>query len=312
MNQARQTSNVLAAEEKSILRTLLYFDIFSYPLTKKEIEQFSPLATNSRNAGTLDKLVAMQLVYEHNEFYMVQNQLPLASRRIAGNSLARKKLKTAQRYSRLIARIPFVRGIMLSGSISKGYMDSKSDIDYFIITEVNRLWIVRTMLAFIRRIFLFNSHKNLCTNYFVDLQNLEIVEKNAFTAIEFSTLVPMYGKPALDQLMQANLWARDFLPNSPSAELSTQEDNYLLKPFLEKILPHSYLDRFNLWLLNKTIQFWRKKYGTLLSDNDFQIAFRSTPGISKSHPQFFQKKVLDRLDQKIKSFEVEKCVDLTL
>lgn len=312
MNQARQLTNTLSVEEKSILQTLLYFDIFSYPLTKAEIQRFSTLATTSTYGVSLNRLIAMQLVYNLNEFYSVQNQSTLATRRTAGNTLAQKKLLSAQRYSRFIARLPFVRGIMLSGSISKGYMDSRSDIDYFIITETNRLWIVRTMLAFIRRIFLFNSHKNLCTNYFVDLQNLEIAEKNTFTAIEFSTLVPMYGKSVIEQLRQANSWINDFQPNANYNELTEDENNHRLKKFAEKILSASFLEKINSWLLKKTISHWRTKYGSLLSDNDFQVAFRSTPGISKSHPQFFQKKVLDRLDLKIKSFEAEKGVDLTL
>jgi hypothetical protein len=81
---------------------------------------------------------------------------------------------------------------------------------------------------------------------------------------------------------------------------------------LEKILTPSRFDLINRWLLQKTIQHWRTRYGSLLSDSDFQIAFRSTEGVSKSHPQFFQKKVLNRLEQKIKSFEIEKGIDLTL
>jgi predicted nucleotidyltransferase len=311
MNAARQFS-YLAHEEKSILRTLLYFDIFSYPLTAEEIKSYSSQPLLAISTEKLDGLVERKLLFKLGGFYSLQNNPSLELRRKEGNQLAQKKTATAARYSRLVASFPFVKAVLLSGSISKGYMDEKSDIDYFIVTDENRLWIVRTALALFRRIFLFNSHKNLCTNYFVDLNNLEIKEKNSFTAIEFCTLVPMYGKSTIHALQQTNKWVNNFVPNHTVKAYAAADKKFRIKSLLENLLPSRLLDTVNSALLQRTLRHWRRRYGAQLSDADFQIAFRSTPGISKSHPQFFQKKVLDRLNQKIKSFEAEQGVDLTV
>ncbi len=114
---------------------------------------------------------------------------------------------------KLISRFPFVRAVLASGSLSKGYMDEKSDIDFFIITAPHRLWIARTLLVLYKRLFLGGSHKHFCVNYFVDEDHLEIEEKNLFTATELATVLPLYGAEQYKSLIKTNGWVRDFFPN---------------------------------------------------------------------------------------------------
>ena len=223
-----------------------------------------------------------------------------------------KKMKVAKRFSRLVSLFPFVRAVMLSGSISKGYMDENSDIDYFIVTETNRLWIVRTALVLFRRVFLFNSRKNLCTNYFVDNQNLEIIEKNIFTAIELRTTKSMFGSSTIKKFHEANEWAFYFLPNFRIENGAAPDKKFLFKVILEKIPSSKMTDRLNEWLMNKSLAYWKRRYSSDVHPDDFEIAFRSTTGISKSHPQFYQKKVLTLYDQKIKDFETKNGIDLSI
>ncbi len=299
----------LSIEEQNIIRVLLYFDIFNYPLTPDEILQFMPI-TSLRITSSIEELRARNYVHSLNGFYSVQNNLALATRRENGNRLAENKLQTAERYSRFISSFPFVRAIMLSGSISKGYMDEKSDIDYFIITSPGRLWFVRTVLALFRRIFLFNSHKNLCTNYFVDTNQLEISEKNIYSSIEIATLKQMYGEHWIRKFFAANHWAKDFLPNYNSSFQSKNDGNSFFKNMLEIFFSIKLFDRLEEKLRVTTLNRWKKKYESEMTQNDFEIAFRSTSSVSRSHPQFFQKKVLNLYEQKIKSFESQYGITL--
>jgi hypothetical protein len=64
--------------------------------------------------------------------------------------------------------------------------------------------------------------------------------------------------------------------------------------------------------MNKSIAYWKSRYKNGVHPADFEIAFRSTAGISKSHPQFFQKKVLTLYEQKIKDFETKNGIDLSI
>ncbi|HEV8514547.1 MAG TPA: hypothetical protein VGQ59_14795 [Cyclobacteriaceae bacterium] len=311
MNAARQSS-YFSEEEKNFVKALLYFDIFNYPLTAEEIVRFSPTLINSSREESLNNLVSQKLVFKFQNFYSLQNNEGLIQRRVKGNTLAQKKMKAAKGFSRLLSWFPFVRAVMLSGSISKDYMDENSDIDYFIITEANRLWIVRTVLVALRRVLLFNSRKYLCTNYFVDNQNLEIRDKNIFTAIELCTIKPMFGRSTIEKFQAANKWVFSFLPNCKTMNGATPHKELFLKTMIEKIFSFKAMNHFNEWLMDKSIAHWKKRYQQEVHPADFEIAFRSTAGISKSHPQFFQKRVLNSYDQKIKDFEIKNGIDLSI
>jgi hypothetical protein len=311
MNAIRQTYYV-EEEEKHVLRALIYFDIFSYPLTATEVAEFAPVIINFSPHQFLENLVKRKVIFRFQDYYSLHDEPRLVERRVKGNALAERKLKTAKRFSRLISMFPFVRAVLLSGSISKGYMDAQSDIDYFIITEMNRLWVVRTLLALFRRVFLFNSHRNMCTNYFVDTDNLEIEEKNLFTAIELQTTKAMFGRTTFEKFYEANGWTFLFLPNSRINKVVTTDKTSFLKRALERLFSFKGMDEVNEWLMNKSKAYWIRRYSREVPSSEFEIAFRSTKGISKSHPQFFQKKVLEKYELKIRDFKINHGIDVLL
>lgn len=92
----------ISVGEKSFLRALLYFDIFSYPLTEQELIRFSP-STVQHPAEVLQKLLQEELIFNVGDFYSLQNDLTLAERRVKGNALAEKRMKSAQRFSKIAA-----------------------------------------------------------------------------------------------------------------------------------------------------------------------------------------------------------------
>lgn len=311
MIAARQVES-FSDVDRALLRSVLYFDIFNFPITAEEARTFAPAVVNGSYEYVLESLVAEKMLFKHGKFYSVQNNPELVQRRINGNLLAEKRMKEARKYSRLIAAFPFVRAVLLSGSISKGFMDDESDIDYFIITESKRVWVVRAALAIFKRVFLFNSHRNLCTNYFIDRENLGILDKNIFTATELCTLKPMYGQAVLEQFREENSWAFQFLPQGKFVTPHLEDKEPRPKKIIEHLFSSIALDRLNEWLMKKTIAFWRKKYSPTVASSDFEIAFRSREGVSKSHPRFFQKRALNTLDDKIRGFEAQHEIDLTL
>jgi uncharacterized protein YktA (UPF0223 family) len=292
---------------KSILRTLLYFDIFKYPLTAEEV--FYRLQTNHVTADDvkeeLKRMSKQSQVYSFDKFYSIQNNSSLESRRKQGNLLAQKYLKLAESKARLIASFPFVRAVMASGSLSKEYMDEKSDLDFFIITKPKRLWIARTLLVIYKRLFLSGSHKFFCVNYFVDEDHLEIEEKNLFTATELATLMPLYGKEYYSRLIEANRWVKNFLPNFkprcteqiPTCEISST------KKFLESLLNFFGGGLLEKVFMNLTGSRWKKIYRSKYEKKDFDIAFKTKSHASKNHPNFFQKKITELYQERLTAFE---------
>jgi len=279
---------------KSILKTLLYFDIFQYPLTASEI--FKHLPTNhvtiDQVKEELTRLKEQSDIYPIQNFFSVQNNPALGSRRQKGNQLAANSLSLAQRQARLISRFPFVQAVMASGSLSKDYMDESSDLDFFVITKPNRLWIPRMLLTLYRKIFLSNSIKLFCTNYFVSEDHLEIEEKNVFTATELATLLPLSGKEYYEQLLLSNGWIKSYFPNYQPR--STEA----VPPCIKNRWKQLSESVFNLMGGDRLEKIYEPHY----SKNDFEIAFKTKPYASKGHEKNFQRKVLDAYQQKLDEF----------
>jgi predicted nucleotidyltransferase len=137
--------------------------------------------------------------------------------------------------AQLLIKFPYVRGIGISGSLSKNFADENSDIDLFIITKKNRLWIARTLMHLFKKLtFLVNKQHYYCMNYYIDEQQLEIVEKNIYTAIEVVTLIPLQGDGAFASFYSANAWTKDYLPNKVMRISSAKPSKrHLLKSCVE-------------------------------------------------------------------------------
>ena len=299
---------------KSIIRTLAYYDIFSYPLTKEEIYICSNTNGDTKHSvfEELEVLVSSGIVYNNNKFYSINHNSHLIPKRIEGNKRAIKKMKTAKLYSKFISHFPYVRGVFLSGSISKGYMDEKADIDYFIITAPNRLWVARILLVIFKKMFLLNSYKFFCINYFISTVELEIEEKNIYTAIELSTLIPMYGADVYNDLYRANQWIKNYVPNYPKRDVNNlpASKKKIFQKVVELLLNNRLGDYVDDKIMKIFIRFDEKRYGEL-DEDIFWLAFKTRKNISKHHPNFFQKRVLESLRKKLEQLELKHNIALS-
>ncbi len=295
------------------LKPLLYFSLFKYPLTKEEILSFSSCKNEERTTTALKELVDDKVVYKIDDFYSLEDDSNLIKRRLAGNKGAKGISKKADRMSKLISKFPFVEGVGLSGALSKGFYDEDGDIDFFIITAPERLWIARTLLILYKKIFLLNSKKYFCVNYFVSENALEIEEKNLFTATELVTLIPKYGNGSFHKFYNDNDWAYTKFPNksyTKSLDALKPINKSRLSSFVERVLKGALGDRLDNFFLRITYKKWKVKFNALERDQ-FDIALKSTPDVSKHHPKNFQQKVINRLNQKYREYEKKYNILLT-
>ena len=291
--------NISTAEEfMYIFEPLIYFSIFSFPLTIEEIYKFNQATkTKKEIKETLNILVSKSIIYKTGNFFQLEENLNQINNRLIGENNFEKKRKRIKNIARLIASFPYVESISLSGSLSKGIWEKDTDIDFFIITQKNKLWLCRTLLILFKKIFLFNSKKNFCINYLISDENLLIPDKNIFTATEISTLQNLYGKNVFNLFMEENNWYKNYLPNI------SQKDSWNVLPFTcifskktPKLLTDNFSDKIDTFLLKKTLNWWKKKFGTSNKSN-FELNFRSLKSSSKHHPRGFQKIVLDKYNK---------------
>lgn len=293
----------LSEVKEDILATLAYFDMFKYPLTKAEIYLFlrrkHPYDCFD---DALSTLLNCGAVYQFDRFFSVTNDRNLAVRRIEGNRKAEELIGIARRVGSLLIRFPYVRGIAVSGSLSKNFADEYSDIDLFIITTKNRLWLARTIMHCLKKLsFLFNKEHYFCMNYYIDEQELQIAEKNIYTAIEICTLIPLEGDVVFEKFYAANSWSREFLPNKNMRVASARPAKPgFIKRCSEFVFNLPYGNAIDSFLMNLTDRRWRKKtLGHKMNSHGQVLAMVTGKHHSKPDPQIFQHSLLAKYEHKL-------------
>ncbi len=300
--------------KKNILKTLLYYDIFSHPLRSDEIFSFLPRNSIAKQNIT-DFLKETALVdnvpfAEKDGYYYIKPAADNVTKRIEKEKYSQKMWKRAALVTHIIKRFPFVRAVMVTGSLSKNSSDRTSDLDFMLITANNRLWIARTLLMLFKKIFFLNSYKFFCINYYITEDNLEITERNIFTATEIATIKATYNSELTHEFIKQNNWVKDFFPNyilcDPMLHTSgctVNNKNSKIQSVTEFFFPDklaSYLDKK---LMNITRNHWEKKYPHINKDERNQM-FKSTKNVSKTHPGNMQKKILGLYTKKLQEFNL--------
>jgi predicted nucleotidyltransferase len=289
--------------KRHILATLSYFDIFDYPLTQTEIVQFLKITCDHEEfTASLHNLIMESWVFRFDEFYLLRDDYSLVQRRRKGNIKAKIMLKTAEKIAAFLSSFPFVKGIAVSGSLSKNYADEHSDIDFFIITEKNKLWLARTFMHLFKKIaILFKKEHMFCMNYYVDESMLQIKEKNIYTATEVSTLLPLRGITVFQDFFRENSWSRSLLPNhSLRISYVEQSKNPILKRIIELIFRNSLGDLLNWCLMNISIYRWNQKTKAgKLNKKGTVMALDASTHYAKPNPIVFQEKFMEAYEKKI-------------
>ena len=304
-NKQNKSAVRLSPVGKKVILTILYHEVFSYPLTLNEIKQRIniPDLETGQLKETIDQLVDLEMLNKVEDYYSVKKRPDWVKSRKSANQLSQKMESKALRRAQFIAKFPFIRGVFFSGTFAKGLMMIDSDIDFFIITKPGRLWLARTLLILYKKIFLFNSRKFFCVNYFIDEERLVIEEQNLFTATEISTLRPAFGKAIYRAFLEANNWVSKYYPNAESRENCAREIRHpVLKRWLEKRFSGSFGAGLDFFFHKKTLQFWKRKFDWM-DEESFQIALKSKSYVSKHHPNNFQDRVLRKYHYAIEEFE---------
>jgi hypothetical protein len=296
----------LTKQESAAIFALLYFNMFDHPLTAEEIGECSsvPLEGDVLNS-TLEGLWQKQLIYKLDRFYCLKNSPEMIAKRIKGNALADVYMSRAAIVSRFISWFPFVRGVIVSGSLSKHYMDQGSDIDFFIITEKSRLWVCRSMLAAWRKVMIGPLKKYFCINYFITADALKIPDENLFTATELVFMYPLYGKDAYERIMSENSWIKNYYPRKGPRVHNINNKKYplSLKRAFEWLFKGALGEKLDTFLFRFMLKRWKKRYQNDFDETQFDLNIRTKKNVSKQHEKGHQFLILNKYKQQIDTFE---------
>jgi hypothetical protein len=249
--------------KRAILHTVIYADIFDYPLTVHEIHRY--LTGVSASLETVENALP-GVLRQMGDYYTLPGRESIVSTRQRRQQIASRLWPGALRFGSLIARLPFVRMVAVTGSLAMDNVENNADLDYLIVTTPGRLWLCRALILALGRLAALQGVR-LCPNYIISQRALEFHTRNIYAAHELAQMIPLSGIDVYEQIRALNLWMKeDFLPNADGAPLRSipnlgATSASTARAWLEALLltpPGAWLEK---WEMDRKIRKLRRENG---------------------------------------------------
>jgi hypothetical protein len=210
----------------AILYTLVYADLFDYPLRTEEIHRYltghaAPITVVEEHLQQNGRLG--EHLGSATPFWFLAGREHLVGLRRQREAFSLVLWEQAKRYGRLIAAMPFVRMVSITGSLAMNNVSGPhDDIDLLIVAAENRVWLARGLTILIVHLAR-RFGVELCPNYVIAEHKLEIGEPSLFAAHEMAQLIPISGLDTYFRLLESNAWSVDYLPNISPRQSSVRE-----------------------------------------------------------------------------------------
>lgn len=195
---------------KEILATISIAHHFGSAFSRTQLYNFLRFEMEEKTFhSVIDEIIDARVISEKDNLLFMEDMLDLCRQK---KNWSKALFEKHRKYLLLISKIPWVKYIGLTGANSFESCNERDDIDLFIITSPNRLWICYLILVLFTK--LIGKRETLCINYLVDENNLAIQEKNYFTALQMMQMVPVYDSGLQQKLIDENPWIIKILPNA--------------------------------------------------------------------------------------------------
>jgi hypothetical protein len=206
--------------EGAILATVAYYDVFAFAPQPREIHRFLVGKRASRREverALGDGRLSRELGTRDGCWFLIGKD-HLAPRRLRFSKHSAALWPRARSIARLVERSGLALSGMVTGSLAAENADEHADIDFLFIYPHERTWTSYASMRVMAKLP-FPGMSDLCPNYVLAADQLEIRPQNLFTAWEIAKAVPMFGFNVFERFLRANQWVSRYLPNAlPSLE----------------------------------------------------------------------------------------------
>jgi hypothetical protein len=205
--------------ERAIYSTLAYRDVFDFAPTLDEIHRYLHWIRCEREdvAHAIEQEPLASHVVTDGQFYALRDRAHLLALRPERQRTAERFWPLALRYARILASLPHVRMVGITGSVAAGNVKPDCDIDFMILTDPGTMWRTRALSQVSGLIDRRVGRGKLCANFVLSLSALPLERRSLYDAHELAQLMPLYGREGYDALRRANSWSEAFLPNAHGA-----------------------------------------------------------------------------------------------
>jgi hypothetical protein len=117
--------------------------------------------------------------------------------------------------------VPYVRGVIVSGSLVYGNASPKSDLDILVVVKHGYLWMARFLLSLVTYSIGKKRHgtkiaDRICLNHFVSDCHLTIDHHSVYNAQTYARWLPLFSSQSYRRLFKMNAFWRDqYVWNQP-------------------------------------------------------------------------------------------------
>jgi len=245
--------------EQAIVKTLAWFDIFSYPLTDWEVYKY--LWAPSESHITYEK-VRKQLakpsdwlttrIENQDAWYFLRGKSLMVEQRQQRHAKFRKRWQRSKKMAQCLTLIPFLESFALCNLFPLESSKQTSDIDTFIITKDGRIWTVRLLLTTLTWLLRKWRHgkkiaNRFCLSFYISRQELDLRKiaqrpYDIYLVYWLALLAPLSGNKMAKDFFKINGWLKDYLPNwypraeSPKYSAQPAHIKYIFRKIVELIL----------------------------------------------------------------------------
>jgi hypothetical protein len=290
---------------RAIFHTLAYSDVFDYPLTAGEVYLY--LTSMSASLEEVTQALANETLFARvGEYFTLRGREKIVETRERRAEIAEHLWRKAARYGKIIAGLPFVRMVAVTGSLAMNNTDKGKDIDYMIVAEPGRLWLCRALSLLVTR-FAKLEEVSLCPNYLVTTKALEFKERSLYVAHELAQMIPLSGMEIYQEIRRLNGWTVDYLPNAVMAPRSMEppQKRSMVQRVLEFFFRLPFASGLEKWEMNRKIARLRREQSP-----SFESYFSAD--VCKGHIDRHRQKTEDVLVNRLKTLPAFAPRDTTL
>ncbi len=160
-------------------------------------------------------------------FYFLSGREKNISKRIKRGCASQKKMALALKSTELIARLPSILFVGITGSLAMHNTQAGDDIDLLVISQKNTMWTSRLLVHVllklkgieIRRFGQKAESNKICLNMWLDESDLTI-SPSLFAAHELAQIIPLADRlKTYEKLMAKNVWYKKYWPHTHEAKV---------------------------------------------------------------------------------------------
>lgn len=208
---------------ENVYATIVFFDIFDFPLTMEEIQFFFLGKRHPRHV--LQEFLEKEYGIEHAiinsiKYYFLKGRSSIVHIRLQRKQISARLWKKVQFFLPFIQMVPFIKMVAVCNTLAFDNATKDSDIDLFIVARRNRLFIVRFFTLFLFSILGVRRHGQkvagrFCLSFYVDedflnLELLQLSSKDIYFPFWMIAMKPLYGERYYHRFMAENQWLRRY------------------------------------------------------------------------------------------------------